>query len=68
MSVSPPNPDRRVGLAPGKVDSTRRKILARAGEAIWNLRLLSNTPSAEPFRGVTNSDLAFRDKYVIQGN
>ncbi len=68
MSVSPPNPDPRVGLKPGRMDSTRRNMLAKAGEAIWNLRLLSNSPPAEPFRGVTNSDLAFRDKYAIQGN
>ena len=68
MSLTPPNPDPRVGLAPGRMDSTRRTMLARAGEAIWNLRLLSNSPPAEPFRGVTNSDLAFRANYAIQGN
>ena len=68
MSLSPPNPDPRVGLKPGKVDTSRRNILAKAGEATWNLRLLSNSPPPEPFRGVTNSDLAFREKYVIQGN
>jgi len=68
MSLTPPSPDPRVGLAPGRVDSTRRNMLARAGEAIWNLRFLSNSPPAEPFRGVTNSDLAFRANYAIQGN
>ena len=68
MSLTPPNPDPRVGLTPGRVDSTRRNILSRAGEAIWNLRHLSNSPPAEPFRGVTNSDLAFRANYAIQGN
>jgi hypothetical protein len=69
MSLTPPSPDPRIGLAPGRVDSTRRRnILARAGEAIWNLRFLSNSPPAEPFRGVTNSDLAFRANYAIQGN
>jgi len=68
LSLSPPSPDPRVGLSPGKVDSTRRNIEKRAGEAIWNLRLLSNSPPADPFRGVTNSDLAFRGQYAIQGN
>jgi hypothetical protein len=68
MAMSPPSPDPRVGLKPGRVDSTRRNILERADEAIWNLRLLSNTPPADAFRGVTNSDLAFRGQYAIQGN
>ena len=54
-----PDPDPRIGLAPGLFD---------AGEAIWNLRLISTTPSAEPFAGVTNSDLAFFGDYAIQGN
>ena len=36
--------------------------------AAWNMRLVSNTPSPEPFAGVTNSDLAFKGNYVIQGN
>jgi hypothetical protein len=39
-----------------------------AGEAIWNLRLLSSTPPSGPFAGVTNSDLAFTGQYAIQGN
>jgi hypothetical protein len=50
------------------MDSTRRNMIEPAGEAIWNLRLLSNAPTTEQFRGVTNSDLAFRGQYVIQGN
>jgi hypothetical protein len=50
------------------MDSTRRNMLEPAGEAIWNLRLLSNAPTSEQFRGVTNSDLAFRGNYAIQGN
>ena len=54
-----PDPDPRVGLRPGLTD---------AGEASWNLELLSNTPSPEPFAGVTNSDLAFMGQYAIQGN
>ena len=51
--------DAREGLAPGLFD---------AGEAIWNLRLVSATPPEEPFVGETNSDLAFTGKYAIQGN
>ncbi|NIP81946.1 MAG: hypothetical protein GWM90_23100, partial [Gemmatimonadetes bacterium] len=54
-----PDPDPRVGLEAGVYD---------AGEAIWNLRLLSSTPAPEPFIGVTNSDLAFTGDYAIQGN
>ena len=54
-----PDPDPRVGLAPGLLD---------AGEATWNLKLLSATPPPPDFVGVTNSDLAFKDKYAIQGN
>ena len=59
LSVSAPTPDPRVGLAPGLFD---------AGEAIWNLRLISATPPTEPFVGQTNSDLAFTGQYAIQGN
>ena len=54
-----PSPDPRVGLKAGVRD---------AGEAIWNLDLLSATPSPEPFASSTNSDLAFSGKYAIQGN
>ncbi len=49
----------RVGLEAGLFD---------AEEAIWNLQLLSATPSPENFIGVTNSDLAFTGPYAIQGN
>jgi len=59
MSTMPPRPDPRVGLKPG---------LTGAGEAIWNLRLLSNVPSPPGFAGVTNSDLAFLGSYALQGN
>ncbi|UCC27162.1 MAG: hypothetical protein JSU98_05295 [Gemmatimonadales bacterium] len=59
LEVTPPSPDPRVGLTPGLFD---------AGEAIWNLRLLSATPPSEAFIGVTNSDLAFQGDYAIQGN
>ncbi|HUG39378.1 MAG TPA: hypothetical protein VMM12_02780 [Longimicrobiales bacterium] len=58
-AATAPDPDPRIGLRAGVHD---------AGEAIWNLRLLSNTPSPEPFAGVTNSDLAFMGPYAIQGN
>ncbi|HET9332282.1 MAG TPA: hypothetical protein VFQ21_01725 [Gemmatimonadota bacterium] len=51
--------DPRIGLAPGGAD---------AGQAIWNLRLLSSSPQVAPFEGVTNSDLAFMGNYAIQGN
>ena len=57
--VSAPSPDPRVGLKAGLRD---------AGEAAWNMRLVSNTPPAEKFVGVTNSDLAFIRNYAIQGN
>ena len=52
-------PDPRFGLAAGLFD---------AEEAIWNLRLLKTVPPTEAFVGSTNSDLAFIDNYVIQGN
>jgi LVIVD repeat len=58
-SKTPPNPDPRVGLRAGKMD---------AGEAVWNLRVLSKTPPSEQFVDVTNSDLAFNGHYAIQGN
>ncbi|HEX2166484.1 MAG TPA: hypothetical protein VHG09_04525, partial [Longimicrobiales bacterium] len=59
MSTSPPSPDPRIGLAAGQLD---------AGQAAWNMTLLSSTPPAEGFVGVTNSDLAFSGNYVYQGN
>ncbi|MEO1021944.1 MAG: hypothetical protein AAFW89_05320 [Bacteroidota bacterium] len=58
-NVEAPNPDPRVGLKAGLFD---------AEEAIWNLKLVSQTPPPEDFVGVTNSDLAFKDNYVFQGN
>jgi hypothetical protein len=54
-----PTPDPRVGLSPGRWD---------AGQAAWNIRMISTTPPTEKFNGVTNSDLAFTGKYAIQGN
>jgi hypothetical protein len=59
VSATAPTPDPRVGLKPGYWD---------AAQAAWNLRMVSTTPSDEKFRGVTNSDLAFTGKYVVQGN
>ena len=51
--------DPRVGLAGGLFD---------AEEAAWNLRLVSTSPPADSFVGVSNSDLAFTGDYAIQGN
>lgn len=57
--VERPDTDPRVGLGAGLFD---------AEEAIWNLKLRSTTLPPEEFLGVTNSDLAFKDNYAIQGN
>ena len=54
-----PSPDPRVGLKAGLHD---------AGEAVWNLKVVSENPSPEQFAGITNSDMAFTGKYLIQGN
>ncbi|HYS69559.1 MAG TPA: hypothetical protein VEM14_04910, partial [Gemmatimonadaceae bacterium] len=59
MSPGEPIPDPRVGLRAGTDN---------AGEAVWNLHVLSQTPSPVPFKGETNSDLAFLGNYAIQGN
>jgi hypothetical protein len=67
MSTTAPNPDPRVGLKAGWFD---------AGEAIWNLGIVSKTPPSKAFtnpstpgdRRLVNSDLAFVGDYVIQGN
>ena len=58
-SGAPPSPDPRVGLKAGMTD---------AGQALWNMTLLSNTPSPAPFNQSVNSDLAFTGNYAIQGN
>jgi hypothetical protein len=58
-SARAPRPDPRVGLRAGKMD---------AGEAAWNLRLVSNSPPSAQFVDVMNSDLAFTGNYAIQGN
>jgi hypothetical protein len=59
MSTMAPSPDPRVGLRGGLMD---------AGQAAWNLRLVSATPPSGQFLGSTNSDIAFTGNYVIQGN
>jgi hypothetical protein len=58
-AAAEPMPDPRVGLKAGLWD---------AGQALWNLQLVSTTRPAEGFVGKTNSDLAFIGNYVIQGN
>jgi hypothetical protein len=58
-SATPPSPDPRLNLRPGLMD---------AGEAVWNLRVLSKTPPSQQFLGGINSDLAFTKNYVIQGS
>ncbi len=59
MSTTPPNPDPRVGLKAGLYD---------AGQALWNLRLLSGNKLTGSFVGQTNSDLSFTGQYAIQGS
>jgi hypothetical protein len=39
-----------------------------AAEAVWNLRVVSNTPASEKFADGINSDLAFTGHYAIQGS
>jgi hypothetical protein len=63
----PPSPDPRVGLKAGWFD---------AGEAAWNVRLVSATKPSKDFinestpgdRRLINSDLAFTGKFAVQGN
>jgi len=59
VSMVAPTPDPRVGLRAGFWD---------AGQAAWNMRLISTTPPPPTHLGATNSDLAFTGKYVVQGN
>jgi hypothetical protein len=59
MSTTAPSPDPRVGLKAGLWD---------AGQAQWNLRLLSNSRPTGKFLGETNSDLAFTGQYAIEGS
>jgi hypothetical protein len=57
--VNPATNDARIGLKAGKYD---------AGEAAWNLKLLSASKPSEKFVNGINSDLAFFGPYAIQGN
>ncbi len=59
VSMTAPSPDPRVGLAAGRWD---------AGQAAWNMRMISTTPPSEASAGATHSDLAFVGKYAVQGN
>jgi hypothetical protein len=66
-STTAPSPDPRVGLHAGWMN---------AGEAAWNLRVVSKTPPSPDFINqstpgdfrLINSDLSFVGHYVIQGN
>src|ERR1700722_18668400 len=59
MSTNAPSPDPRVGLKAGLWD---------AGQAAWNVRLVSTNRPTGKFLGETNSDMAFMGHYVIQGS
>ena len=59
MSTTAPSPDPRIGLRAGVMD---------AGEAVWNLKVLSQNPPSKDFVGHTNSDLTFTGHYAIQGS
>ncbi|HEY2163927.1 MAG TPA: hypothetical protein VGH04_08055 [Gemmatimonadaceae bacterium] len=59
LTMAAPSPDPRVGLKPGLWD---------AGQAEWNVHLVSTTKPSEKFLGQTNSDLAFIGPYAIQGS
>ena len=59
MPADPPSPDPRIGLRPGVMD---------AGQAAWNMRLVSATAPQGKFVNGINSDLAFTGNYVFQGS
>jgi len=59
VSATAPSPDPRIGLKAGLHD---------AAEVTWNLKRIATAPAPTGFAGVTNSDLAFRGHYAIQGN
>ena len=59
MSPGAPSPDPRVGLKAGATD---------AGQAAWNMRMMSTTPPSTKFVNGTNSDMAFTGPYAIQGS
>jgi len=58
-AAAAPSPDPRLNLKAGLYD---------AGEAAWNLKVVSKTPPSEKFKGGINSDLAFIGNYAIQGS
>ncbi len=59
VGTMPPSPDPRVGLKAGRWD---------AGEAIWNLNLVSATRPSDKFTDGVNSDIAFNGTRVFQGS
>lgn len=59
LAPGAPNPDPRIGLKAGVYD---------AGQAAWNMKIMSATPPSTKFVGSTNSDLAFTNHYAIQGS
>src|SRR4051812_30396280 len=59
VSTVAPAPDPRTALTPGRWD---------AGEAAWNMRMISTTPPTVKTLAAMHSDLAFSGKYAIQGN
>ncbi len=54
-----PNPDPRADLNAGLFD---------AEEVLWNLETMAQLQPPADFVGKTNSDLAFKGNYIIQGN
>ena len=54
ISATAPTPDPRVGLKAGRWD---------AGQAAWNMKMISTTPPSPVSLGATHSDLAFTGKY-----
>src|SRR6476469_5799730 len=58
-AAAAPSPDPRLNLKAGLYD---------AGEAAWNLKVVSKTQPSEKFKGGINSDLAFIGNYAIQGS
>ncbi|MGH7471249.1 MAG: LVIVD repeat-containing protein, partial [Longimicrobiales bacterium] len=58
-SMTPPDPDPRVGLRAGKTD---------AAIASWNMQLIATRQSPPGADEAWNSDLAFLGNYILQGN
>jgi hypothetical protein len=59
VAATAPTPDPRPDLKPGRWD---------AGQAGWNMRMLSTTPPRGKTLGATHSDLAFSGNLAVQGN